>query len=290
MTRMVHGLVPLALALSAASLGAHAATTDGFCGVVLCTPLAPPIATIALSNLDTPVDIPAPGGSLSGPNSTGTIAYGPLQPSVQAESGVGALKPGGLSSNIITSYFHYQVGAASVLPLVGDVFVPVLVQGDYFISASAANNFGTGDAAVLVKVNYSDFVPNSFTADLSSDQCAAGGGGRACDTSGSFTLRGQIKIGVPMSVDMYAIAHSQSFVGLLGQASSLAFIDPLITIDPTFADAANFKLYVSPGVGNTAVPVPGAGLLFAWSLLPVGAATWRARRAGGRGTEKNGRG
>ncbi|MCC7122660.1 MAG: PEP-CTERM sorting domain-containing protein [Gammaproteobacteria bacterium] len=142
------------------------------------------------------------------------------------------------------------------------------------ISVSSAGYRHTTDAGVLIKVDNSDFIPNSFAADLAHIDCAAGTGG--CTSSGTFTLRGQIRIGVPMSIDMYAFAHGQSLVGNLDNAGSAACIDPLITIDPDFADAANFTLYVSPGVGNT-VPLPASALLLGSGVL----ALCKRRRRGG---------
>ena len=177
---------------------------------------------------------------------------------------MGVLNPQGAPSNIITSSFEYQVAVGFAHPFVGNRFVPVLVRGDYFLGAIVSNTFGAADAAVGIGVNYSDFTPNHFSADISGNQCRASGK-TACDTTGSFTMTGRLKVGVPMTIVMSAIAHAQSLVGQLGQASSVAWIDPVISIDSAFADAANYSLFTSPDVGNAApVPVPAcAGLLAA---------------------------
>jgi hypothetical protein len=57
------------------------------------------------------------------------------------------------------------------------------------------------------------------------------------------------------------------------------FIDPIITIDPTFALRDQFHLEFSTGVGNSAVPLPAALPLFATGLGLLGLLGWRRKRA-----------
>jgi hypothetical protein len=265
-------------ALALACLAAPAAAADYYCGTALCTSLGSALATVQLSNTTAPVDVPAPGGLVTGDNSSGSVVYAPA-PLVQAESHI----TDGVSSaeaNIVQSHLHYNVSVAAYEPVSGNVFVPIVLTGFYGLSASADRYLGDGGAAVLIKVNQSDFTPNSFMDDLSDAGCGSLDPSRSCQREGSFKLTGQLKVGLQMSVDMYAIASSQEY-GKGGFGSGAAWIDPVISIDPAFADAAKYVVLLSEGIGNAAaVPEPAnAAMLLAGSLLLSGTARRRARRA-----------
>lgn len=265
--------------LTLACLAAPAAAADYYCGTALCTSLGPALATVQLTNTTPPVDVPAPGGRVVGDNSSGGVVYAPT-PLVQAESHVDRAVPGP-EANIVQSYLHYRVGVAAYEPVAGNVFVPIVLTGFYGLSAAADRSLGDGSAAVLIKVNQSDFTPSSFTDDLSDTDCGAPAGGSGCQYQGSFKLTGQLKLGLQMSVDMYAFAASRGY-GKGGYGSGAAWIDPVISIDPAFADAAKYVVLLSDGIGNAAaVPEPASAAMLLLGGLVLAGAAGRQRRRGG---------
>src|SRR5579883_1049274 len=66
------------------------------------------------------------------------------------------------------------------------------------------------------------------------------------------------------------IAEGSANAGILGgTASFFANVDPVFTIDPTFADANQYSFLFSPGVGNgvSATPLPTS-----WTMMLIGLA------------------
>jgi hypothetical protein len=81
-----------------------------------------------------------------------------------------------------------------------------------------------------------------------------------------------------ISDDEYILQMDVSVISLGGD-NVAAVIDPIITIDPAFAD--DFHLIFSEGVGNSpeapAVPSPGSLPLFASGLALMGWLVWRRK-------------
>lgn len=61
-------------------------------------------------------------------------------------------------------------------------------------------------------------------------------------------------------------------------ATGFAKIDPIVSFDPSFQDAANFQIFLSNGIGNTAAGVPEPGT-FTLAGIGLCAAAWLRRRA-----------
>jgi hypothetical protein len=84
------------------------------------------------------------------------------------------------------------------------------------------------------------------------------------DFSGSF--------GVTVSSGALEDVHLEieaSTNPVLGAATSSASADPLIEIDPAFANAADYSILLSPGVGNATASTPEPGTLILVCCAPL---------------------
>jgi hypothetical protein len=89
---------------------------------------------------------------------------------------------------------------------------------------------------------------------------------------------------VAVTLDTYAVVIS-SYTNAVGKAN--AMIDPYITIDPSFPDAALYSIVMSTGVSNSPpVPEPSAPLMLTAGLLGL-ALRLRQGSASGRAQSRN---
>jgi hypothetical protein len=58
-------------------------------------------------------------------------------------------------------------------------------------------------------------------------------------------------------------------------AFATAFLDPYFYIDPTFANASDYSIIVSPGVGNFAAPEPSTWTMVLLGIASLGFARFR---------------
>jgi len=88
-------------------------------------------------------------------------------------------------------------------------------------------------------------------------------------TNGDWTLNTQFtaNVGPIYQVTLYAQALPPSGDGMSTLFSSTAAVDPLFTIDRSFASASQYELVFSPGVSNSARAVPEPST---WLMLLVG--------------------
>ena len=90
----------------------------------------------------------------------------------------------------------------------------------------------------------------------------------ACDPKFDGTLSFGLTPNTLYEVDLEAAAHG---IGTVGTQSGLGVADPHIFIDPSFADAADYPLLLSNGVGNDlpggTVPEPSSLLLLSGALF-----------------------
>ena len=94
--------------------------------------------------------------------------------------------------------------------------------------------------------------------------------------NGGFVDTLSITPGVEYLVQMSAFADVEQTT-----AGASVFVDPQFTIDPNFADANEFQMQFSPGIGNgplDATPLPAALPLFATGLGAMGLLGWRRKR------------
>jgi hypothetical protein len=63
-----------------------------------------------------------------------------------------------------------------------------------------------------------------------------------------------------------------------------AYVDPYVQIDPSFADAADYRLVISDGIGNSPpgpIPEPSTWAMMLLGFASFGYAGYRVRRAAG---------
>jgi hypothetical protein len=180
----------------------------------------------------------------------------------------------GVSSSAMAAPFMASGGTADlsydfviVGGRVGDV-VPLLVTANLFTDANSAS-----DAFAGITVTSS-----AFTQNPSSTQVVACTNEALCTQSAEFsgTFAVTVESGFFNTVSLEAVSGE---VSTAGPENSSASADPLIEIDPSFANAADYSILLSPGVTNavgpgSAVPEPSYVLL----IGVLAGLAWAARR------------
>jgi hypothetical protein len=170
----------------------------------------------------------------------GGVAQATLSPfaGVSAQATAGAnMSAGGFAA---LNYNFEVVGGTA-----GDV-VPLLVTADLETKANSVS-----DAFASITVTTSLKTAEVF-ACMNEGPCTPG-------FSGTFGISAESGSGNTIHLEVVA-----GQVSSLGPENSSASADPLIVIDPSFANAANYSIVLSPGVANavqSAVPEPNCVLL-----------------------------
>jgi hypothetical protein len=222
--------------------------------------IAVPAAT---SSVDCTSNNPEFGESNSGgcalPGGAG-LASAVLSPFVNISTEVSA-GPGvaSLLASGDISYFFAVVGGTA-----GDS-VPVLVHAGLNVDATLS---GTASASIVVTTNFSNPEAEVCAGTSCTDEGDFGGTLSVLAESGQFNT-------------IHLTAGSEEAFSEGGTAGASA--DPLITIDPSFADAAEYSIVVSPGVANAlppamAVPEPSTWAMMLLGFAGVGFAGYRANR------------
>jgi hypothetical protein len=139
----------------------------------------------------------------------------------------------------------------------GDV-VPLLIFANLSTSVSSGGD-GLGFSEILVSTALSTNVGEVVCAQTS-EFCV---GVTASNFSGAFGVNA-----TSGTIDQIHLEIEVSVAPILPNGeSATAFADPLIIVDPSFANADLYSIVVSPGVGNaSAVPEPGTPALVACCL------------------------
>jgi hypothetical protein len=174
----------------------------------------------------------------------------------------------GAAESIATlNYYFYLNGPTGVV-------VPIVISG-----AVATNGCGGACTQGLAVAPATVFQNNgsTYSPDLPclevSISCSSG---FSLDYSAVSDETYEIELGgvaASLEAGQYFGINYDEYLGLPAAVS----IDPIISIDPTFADADQFQLMFSPNVGNspTSVPEPPTFALFAAGLIGLG---WTRRR------------
>ena len=195
---------------------------------------------------------------------SGTITAN-TQPSPRIDASVAVDGTGQAIAHGFLQYFFAVSGPT-------DVFVPVIISASSQVSQPLLSQnisrlfLGGGSSGA----SFAEFLAHTCL-------------GTNCETLGgqaaSFSIDAQRSL---RSNDIYNLQLTLSLIAQTssGTTSSAGFIDPIITIDPSFARANEFELVFSAGVGNSSIetPLPAALPLFATVLAGGGLIAWRRKR------------
>jgi hypothetical protein len=233
------------LTLAAAVLGA----LPGFA-----EPTLPSATTVAECTsvlgvvVDNPVNCSAGGG----------VAQVTLAPFAGVSSSATAdpfMSAGGFADLV----YDFEVVGGSV----GDV-VPLLFTANLVTNANSASD-GFASMTVGTSITFPDAKSTQVVACTNEALCT-----QSADFSGTFEV--SVESGFFNDVNLEAVSGK---VSSAGPENSSASADPLIVIDPSFANAADYSIVLSPGIANaveSGVPEPSYVLLIgalaglAWAI------------------------
>ncbi|HEV8043384.1 MAG TPA: hypothetical protein VGP62_31185 [Bryobacteraceae bacterium] len=160
-----------------------------------------------------------------------------------------------------------------VFEFVGPSGVQIPTDIETMVKATYGGSFiGAGGSSAEIQVNVVNGPPpsrgNPFELLL-----AGNGFGPSNEFSGTLSF--------PTLPNTEYVVSMGTSVSAIEGGTGRATVDPHIFIDPTFADAANYQLIESPGIGNDLVsastPEPGSFMLALVALAAVAILRLRAR-------------
>jgi hypothetical protein len=233
---------------------------------------APPAAT-SIQGCDYSVGGPATqsddkasgaSGSCSIMGGSGSLISDPtvmLQASANA-SGLPPINRSGTTVQVSIDYFFTVTGGVLGAP------VPIVIDSNMITSATPSNDANNSNvASAEIRLFGLSSSLQRVSDDGRADACALSPGdcGHPSSFSGGLSLT--VASGATEEIVLGVLAAVSADQG--GQA--FASVDPAIFVDPTFRDAAEYSIELSPGVGNglpgttPAVPEPAT-----WAMLLLG--------------------
>jgi hypothetical protein len=178
-----------------------------------------------------------------------------LLPAVQAGALAISAGPGNaVSAGTGVQYFFEITGGNQ-----GD-HVPVIITTNLFTSISSSAGARAG-----ITVD-TDLLNRGLPAFTAAATACSSNSSTACIGSNGASFTGALSLpaidGVRAEVDISAL------IDAVDGGSGFAIADPMIVIDPTFANASQYTLTISPGVGNALPSVPEPS---SWALMILGA-------------------
>jgi hypothetical protein len=198
-------------------------------------------------------DVSNPGipSSASLQGGTATLSALPFV-SLQAQ----VADPAGVATQDAFVNLSYQFAVVGGTP---GVQVPIFVQTNLFTSADP-------NATAFVEFNV-----NGIETTVCTNECA---GPATFDGTLSFTVTSGTAIPVSFFI---GAENTFSFGG-----SAFASADPFFFVDPTFADAKDYSIVLSDGIGNgiaSGVPEPSTWAMMILGFAGISVMTYRRRRS-----------
>jgi hypothetical protein len=239
--------------------GAASAQSTVFCGLVACSTPVFGTGTASVDDQSETVNPPAAAQVSSDQHGDAYVNLS-LDPSGHADA---------FANNQTNNFYNnasFQIAYSFVIgsnapQSGGTIPIPILITGTATagITSDPPSSGAGADAVIaLSSFNPSDQLPSlSISAPTNCGQ-------DYCSHTNNFVLQGIVTYGEAVSVIMTGGASAQAnFGGGLNLAYAYASADPVISIDPSFANASDYSILLSPDVGNSEVPLPDA----AWLML-----------------------
>jgi PEP-CTERM motif len=158
-------------------------------------------------------------------------------------------------SYVFLQYYFEAVGPT-------DVDVPLILTASAWVSQSTVSTGNRASVAV-----YTDTGQEIFSDEACTNAFAV-----SCDGfTSSFSVAAPLTLGSNtagfIALDLGVVASTVSSGNVDATDYQSGYIDPIVTIDPTFALANEFTLEFSPGVGDLASGVPEPST---WALALLG--------------------
>jgi hypothetical protein len=170
----------------------------------------------------------------------------------------------------------YRVAIIPLSPTAAPALVPVFIVGQLTSSATVLPNIGGSN--ILGEVGFSDAaIGFEATDEVTNGTCSTTFNNGPCNTSTSTPINHALLVPVNNNLlgNIINVDESVSVIALndvAGLMNLSVMADPYFYIDPSFPDANQYSIIVSPGVGNASlqnsiVPEPPSLLLLGVGLV-----------------------